>query len=193
MQNPWLFLSDDMFGNVVAPGAAIGTAASPKTLFSYVPIVGPPATATVSLGTIVQSPGPTTWESARMTHIYLYPQRVNYIPNPSFEDVGLFGWRSDGTLSTATPGVDAPGNKYGHTTGKVLESVYINPSGPMRFSAYVRGTIGATVVLKFMCLDESYAPLFTVVGRTRNLFSDWTRIDDILIPSDDTQAIIPRI
>ena len=194
MNNPWLFLSDDMFGNVVTPGAVVGTSATPKTLFSYSPIVGPPATATVSLGTIVQSPGPTAWESARIQHVYLYPMRVNFLPNPSGEDVGLFGWRSDGTLTRVTPGIDAPGNHYLHTTGKVLESVSITSRGPMRFSAYVKSpTAGASVTLKLMCLDESYAPLFTVAGKTRPLSTDWTRVDDVLVPSDDSVAVIPRI
>jgi hypothetical protein len=161
----------------------------------------PPAylagTVDIALGTIVQSPGPSTWESARLQHIYLYPQRVNYIPNPSFEDVGMFGWRGDQAITRVAGGVDSPSNNYGHTAGKVVESVSIPSQGPMRFSAFVRNTTAApgaaTVTLKLMCLDDTSSPLATIAGKTRPIYQTWTRVDDILIPADLSAAVIPRI
>jgi hypothetical protein len=189
--NPWLFVTDSMFGNVVSPGAIVGIAATPKVLFSY---VTHGTTADVAGGTVVQSPGPTTWESARIQHVYLYPQRVNLIPNPSYEDVGGFGWRSDAAIARVLGGVDKPASNYfGRAAGKVVQSLSIPTQGRMRFSAYVRKGTGTKITLSLVCLDETYSVLTTVQGHQRTLYSDWARYDDLLAPSDDCVAVIPQI
>jgi hypothetical protein len=189
--DPWVFITDDMFGNVVSPGAIVGIAATPKVIFSYV-IRG--TTVDLSLGTLVQSPGPSTWESARIQHVYLYPQRVNYIANPSFEAVSMFGWRSDGALSRLLGGVDKPNaNYFGRTAGKVVQALSVPTQGRMRFSVYVRKALGTHVQLGLVCLDESYNVLTTSVGQQRPLYADWARYDDLLVPSDDCVAVIPQI
>ena len=61
------------------------------------------------------------WESPRETHVSMYPQRVNMVANPSFENGGtvndVWGWRSNGTIAPtslavpASPGPD-PRNLY---------------------------------------------------------------------------------
>lgn len=43
------------------------------------------------------SPAPPAWEGAHAQHIWLEPQRVNLLVNPSFENVSLSGWRWSST------------------------------------------------------------------------------------------------
>lgn len=194
LTDSWLFITDDMFGNVVSPGAVVGIASIPKVLFSFVTRgTGPSMTADMALGAVVQSPGPSTWESARIQHCYLYPQRVNYIANPSFEDVGMFGWRSDAALTRVVGGVDVASNYFGRTAGKVVQALSVPTQGRMRFSVYVRKQAGTKVTLGLVCLDESYGILTTSQGVERPLYGDWARYDDLLIPSDDCVAVIPQI
>jgi hypothetical protein len=194
LTDSWLFITDDMFGNVVSPGAVLGVASIPKAIFSFVTRgSGATVTADMALGALVQSPGPTAWESARIQHVYLYPQRVNYLPNPSYEDVGGFGWRSDAALTRVVGGVDNAANYFGRTAGKVVQSIAVPTQGRMRFSIYVRKGTGTHVTLGLVCLDTSYNTLTTVQGVQRPLYGDWARYDDLLTPSDDSQVVIPQI
>ena len=71
------------------------------------------------------------WESAHAVHVWMAPNRINYVANPSFESLGngdlLFGWRSNGSLDRVEGGVGpAPRSKCAHLSGsaetKVLES-----------------------------------------------------------------------
>ena len=188
--NPWVFMTDEMFGNIVTPGAVLGTSASPKDLLSYTVRSG--GTVDVTFGDMAQAPGPSVWESARAQHIYLYPQRINWIPNPSYENVNQFGWRSNGALTRLAGGVDNPGNYYGHTAGTYVQSISIPRSRTFRFSAFVRGP-GGTVTLSLHCLDLSYNDVFTVSGVVRTLTPTWIRVDDILLVPDDMSAVIPTI
>jgi hypothetical protein len=165
----------------VSPGAVLGVASIPKAIFSFVTRgSGATVTADMALGALVQSPGPTAWESARIQHVYLYPQRVNYLPNPSYEDVGGFGWRSDAALTRVVGGVDNAANYFGRTAGKVVQSIAVPTQGRMRFSIYVRKGTGTHVTLGLVCLDTSYNTLTTVQGVQRPLYGDWARYDDLL-------------
>lgn len=188
--NPWIMISNDMFGNVVTPGAVLGSNETPKVLLSYAPSGSQIA---VSRGTIVQSPGIPTWETSRVQHIWLKPQRVNWIPNPSFEAVSMFGWRSDGTLTRVVGGVDGAANHHGHTTGTIVESIPIPAVSRFRFSGFVRGGTVGTVHLDLVLLDSSYEEVGILSTDPLPLYTDWIRHDEIMPVPDDVTAVVPRI
>ena len=67
-----------------------------------------------SEGEIVIQKGTPPFEAGRTQHVWMYPQRVNMICNPSFE-AGTSHWKSNGTLTRVTPGIDSA--YYGHLAG----------------------------------------------------------------------------
>lgn len=110
------------------------------------------------------------WESPHAQHVWIQPQRVNFIANPSFESATL-QWRKGvtgtGTASLAqeTGGVDLVRTKCGHVskdsgaTGKlVLESNLFPSSGPWySISFYISSSSSATV--EFGLVAHDYAGL----------------------------------
>jgi hypothetical protein len=56
-------------------------------------------------GLLYLKPSPPVWENAHALHIWVEPQRINYIANPSFEG-GTFGWRSNSTMAVVTGGLN---------------------------------------------------------------------------------------
>jgi hypothetical protein len=201
--NPWIMVTDDAFNLVVYPGAKLTGPPDPTTgtplrrLFSY-NVAG----STVSLTTamIKLLPGILTWESARIEHVYLLPQRVNYIPNPSFEDVGNFGWRSDGVITRNTGGVDSPANHYLSTTGTVLESIPVPAAPVFHFSAWVRkhsGSAATKVNLGLASLNDSYNRMamhwVNAVGSEWPIYANWTRYDGFIAGPENAAGLVPRI
>ena len=65
----------------------------------------------VGEGEIVIQKGTPPFEAARTQHVWMYPQRVNMIANPSFE-AGTSHWKASGALTRVTPGIDSA--YYGH-------------------------------------------------------------------------------
>jgi len=186
--NPWLFVTNVCFDNVVTPGSRIVVGGSPQVLFSYV-IQTPRVIA--AQGQIIQAPGPLEWEPSRMYHLYIYPERVNWIPNPSFEDVGLFGWRANGTMTRMTPGVDNAANHFLRVAGTRLECIP-SPSynRQHRVSAYIRSapTGGATwVQLGLSCSNYVWSQQADVLGPQRLITSSsWTHLDAVVNPLENT-------
>ena len=84
-------------------------------------VVSPPAPAQISAGEgeLVVSKGVPPFEPARTQHVWMYPQRINMIANPSFE-AGTTHWKSSGALTRLSPGIDSA--FYGHMVGTVMES-----------------------------------------------------------------------
>lgn len=190
--NPWLFMTDEMFGNVMTPGALIAVQGSPSVLFSYT--TRGTIDIDMAVGQIVQSPGPLEWESARAQHVYLFPQRVNYAPNPSFEDVGNFGWRSDGVIARTVGGIDNPSNYFLRVSGTMLECIPVAPTErPWRCSAFVRKVAGTVCHLELGCWDETFTVSDPVRSRDFLLTDDWTRYDALLRPFDDTAGVSLRV
>jgi len=116
-------------------------AQSPRKLWSYtLRGTGVPYFVDITSTGLIRSPGTVAWEPPRTQHIYLYPQKINYVPNPSFEDAGLFGWRANGALTRVAGGVDNALKNYGHVVGTRLEAVpSLLTSRFVTISAYVRG------------------------------------------------------
>lgn len=60
---------------------------------------------------------PLEFQSAKVVHVWLYPQRINMIANPSFEMATNF-WRASGAIATAnTQRPYGSGSFYGRFTG----------------------------------------------------------------------------
>lgn len=67
---------------------------------------------------------PSTFDPARSQHLWVYPQRMNMIANPSFENDTNF-WRSNGTLARINEAPPGGGLHSGRVTGfpkLILES-----------------------------------------------------------------------
>lgn len=59
-----------------------------------------------SAAALLLRPGLPPWESAHAQHLWLEPQRTNFIANPAFQNASVFGWRanSGSTLSRVVGG-----------------------------------------------------------------------------------------
>ena len=155
VDHPWVMITDETFNQVVWPASTLDTVAqAPRTLWSWTvrgtAPTNPSNTADVVSQGLLRSPGTIPWEPPRTQHVFLFPQRVNYVPNPSFEDVGLFGWRAHGTLTRNVGGVDKPNNNYATVSGanSRLESLpLLLTSDMVCISAYVRGSPTSSVRL----------------------------------------------
>ena len=206
IDRPWIFISDDMFGGVMSPGAIIGTPAVPKVLWSYTTLTG--GQIATGLGVLYQAPGPTIWESARAQHVYLRPQRVNWIPNPSFEDVGMFGWRANGTLARRTRGVDLQARFHGEVNGTEAQSIAVPKATVFRYSAYVRVMgktngfhIGAPAPIPMpgrgrasnALMAHALAPVPDLPDLQRPIYADWIRLDEMIFTPDEITAVVPCI
>lgn len=177
--NPWLLITDDSFGQVVNPGSTVATVMqSPRILWTWsLRGSGPTANVDITWPGLVRSPGQVDWEPPRTQHVYLYPQRVNYVPNPSFEDVGLFGWRAHGTLTRVVGGVDNPLNAYGHVVGDRLESLpLLLTSKWVCISAYVRSAGATWVRLGLSNYDNAWLPSSDRLSEQKPVVSTWTRL-----------------
>ena len=68
-----------------------------KWLFSW-SLADAAAPLAISEGPLALLKGPRAFDQARVQHIWIYPQRINMIANPSFELNAAF-WRSNGALT----------------------------------------------------------------------------------------------
>jgi hypothetical protein len=180
--NPWIMITDESFGQVVYPGSTLTTVAqSPRKLWSYsLRGTSAPYIVDTFASGLIRSPGVIPWEPPRTQHIYLYPQKINYVPNPSFEDVGLFGWRANGPITRVVGGVDNALKNYGHVVGTRLEAIpSLLTSRFACISAYVRaGTGGTTATWVKMGLcnwNASWTQVEDVLSAQKPLTNTWTR------------------
>jgi hypothetical protein len=185
--NPWLVITDESFRQVVYPGSVLTTVAqSPRVLWRW-SLRG--TNVDLTWPGVVRSPGTVAWEPPRTEHVFLYPQKVNYVPNPSFEEGGLFGWRSSGVLTRVVGGVDNPANFYGHTTGTRLESI----PAPLasRFvciSAYVRSTGATWVRLGLANWSEAWTPSADSLSAQLPVVNTWTRLSYVAAMPDNVNG-----
>ena len=179
--NPWLFVTDVCFGGVVTPGAKVAATGDPSVVFKYA-IQG--STVIPAIGQIVQAPGPTTWEPSRLYHVYLAPQRINWVPNPSFEEVGNFGWRSNGAITRMVGGVDHAANNFLRVASTRLEAIPApTHNGPHRLSAYVRSATATWVQLGAVCWDINWDQ-GDVLGTQRPISAGWSLIETLILVPD---------
>lgn len=117
-EEPVILYNQD--GIIPAPDTVnVGPTNNRWLMFWNVPTTGP---INADEGEIVLSKGTPLFEAARTQHVWMYPQRVNMIANPSFE-AGVTHWKKSGALTQVSGGIDSA--FYGHATGTspiVLES-----------------------------------------------------------------------
>jgi len=99
MQNKVMFVTDTPVstGTVMYPGDGVIPQVDPtkgRVLLSW-------ASDGVLEGPLVRTVGARPFEPARTQHLWIYPQRMNMVANPSFEEATDF-WRSDGTVTQLT-------------------------------------------------------------------------------------------
>jgi hypothetical protein len=113
--DPIIYLTDDPFEGGMVLDAADTLLARPSSavagnrpLFSWPVFVTGQTTTVVTPGSVAVLEAPPTYELAYTRHCWLYPQRINFIANPSFE-LGTNHWRTNGALTRVqgTAGVPA--------------------------------------------------------------------------------------
>lgn len=127
--DPIIYLTDDPFdeGKVMNPADSliarpVSAVGGNRPLFSW-PVFIPGATQSVPTpGSIALLPAPPTFELAYTQHAWLYPQRVNFVANPSFEAPGTSYWRTNGAVArvqstTGTPSAPGGGAWFGRFSG----------------------------------------------------------------------------
>ena len=131
----------------IMPQLDTGTTPDATVLFTYLPVVAP-SPQLAKEGDIRILKGTPSFDSARTQHVWVYPQRTNFICNPSFEGLPLTNyWRSNGTLAQTTPAPPGSGVSSGRVSGTgplVLESNFF----PL---ATRRQETGWTIQLKARC------------------------------------------
>jgi hypothetical protein len=127
--NPIIFVTDDPFpgATVMDPddtliARPISVIPGNRALFSWgIFVVGSTQVAPTATDTVAVLQAPPDYEMAYTQHAWVYPQRVNFIANPSFE-LGTNHWRTNGAVSRVqgtAPVPAAPGGGvwFGRFTG----------------------------------------------------------------------------
>jgi len=113
--DPVIYITDDPFegGVVLDPADTLIARQAPavagnRPLFSWPVFVTGQTTTVVTEGSVAVLEAPPSYELAYTRHCWLYPQRVNFIANPSFE-LGTNHWRASGAVTRVqgTPSVPA--------------------------------------------------------------------------------------
>lgn len=115
------------------PCYVVGDESAANRLFGYLAKEGNPPNP--KLGDVRIAIPMLEWESARAAHVWMKPQRVNFVANPSFEVASptVFGWRSNADLSSVTSGGPPvlglpPRTRYGHLDRSSVEGPMVAES-----------------------------------------------------------------
>lgn len=84
------------------------------------PVASPPPTFTAQRldeGPVAMLRGAPPFDTSRTQHVWLYPQRVNLLANPSFEAIPVSHWRSNGNLIQVKQAADGGGVIAGQFSG----------------------------------------------------------------------------
>ena len=149
----------------------VDTVTQAKVLFSWKPSPEPTVKPTAREGVVFIDKGPPPYETAGTQHVFIYPQRVNFIANPSFE-LGTGYWRSNGTLAQTTSAPPGGGYFCGRVTGTpnlVLESNYF----PLTYGR--RREPGWTIQLKVRGEGKLHIGMLSWDASYRTTASDWGR------------------
>jgi hypothetical protein len=172
MNDKIIFVSDTPFPEPVVLGD--GDAIAPRTpqaplpgpyMFAWaLPEVGhPEIVPDPQEGPLAIMRGAPVYEGSHTEHVWLFPQRVNFIANSSFE-AGITHWRTNGVLAQVTDAAPSGGSKAGKFTGTapvVAESntwpalsssewtvqVWVRANGPVRVGlVHWEADFGQTIV-----------------------------------------------
>jgi hypothetical protein len=130
--DPIIFVSNTPVGSsgmVLNPGDSItarpdATASNQRWLFSYTVNTGPPATVASVPGPLATLKAEPPFDASRTQHVWLYPQRVNLLANPSFEG-GMTHWRTNGAMQQidgAAPGGGVKAGQFSGASPLIVES-----------------------------------------------------------------------
>jgi hypothetical protein len=126
--DPVIYITDTPFegGVVLDPADTLlarpsSAVAGNRPLFSWPVFITGQTTTVVTEGSVAVLEAPPTYELAYTRHCWLYPQRVNFIANPSFE-LGTNHWRASGAVSrvqgnAGRPAAPGGGAWYGRFAG----------------------------------------------------------------------------
>jgi hypothetical protein len=130
----------------------------------------------------------TSYEEARAVNVFLDPNKLNLVKNPSFENwagTDFVDWTTDGTIDqVATTLVGAYGESYMAelttnvgTTELYTESVSeaILPNSFFTFSAYFNAPSGDEVLTMSLTVDDGFNPTQTITSAPFTASSEWTR------------------
>ena len=132
--NPVILITDDPFGGtsrvirnedgiIALPDTTVGTTSN-QVLMAWGMRTASSTQVSPTIGSLAVRKAPPDYESSHLQHVWLYPQRVNVIANPSFE-VDTSHWRARGTLTQVPGGSPGGGFWRGSVAGStpiVLES-----------------------------------------------------------------------
>lgn len=96
------------------------------------------ALSAVAAGPVSLKLGAPPFEGTRIQHVWLTPQRVNYIANPSFEYSAGFWQSNNGALSIVTESTGYPSGRVGYVSGPATVSTFPQYSPTDRL--YLRST-----------------------------------------------------
>lgn len=141
----------------------------------------------------------TPFVDARRIDIYLQPNRVNQIVNPSFETVTTNWVIAGGTGSvnaTAPTGVGSSNSLKIAATGTastVTSSNYITvtPLDQYAFSAYVKGPVTDKVTLSVLWYDSGNNLVATSTGPLTTLTTSWSRVS--MVASSISTAVKAKV
>ena len=151
------------------------TGTNANVLFSWVRQTAP-TPQTAKEGSILILRGAPPFESARTQHVWIYPQRVNLVCNPSFEGAPLTTyWRSNGTLAQVTPAPPGSGVNAGRVSGTDVPLVLESNFFPLSYGR--RRESGWTIQLQARCHGD-YAGQLKVALLTweddfTQTYADW--------------------
>ena len=162
-----------------------GTATNNETDATYAGIkFSWSAAGTYYIDMVCLQPGETvSYDEARAVNVYVAPNKVNYIKNPSFEDNVTDGWTLAGS-ATASQDTDVSDQAYSGTkSAKILATgswTYSSNIIPITkgiyytFSSLMKASSALTIT--FVGLDETDTPTGHSDVFNVNSMASWTRI-----------------
>ena len=149
-----------------------------------------PTTTAVEMGPVIVLYDVPPFEPARTQHVWTYPQRVNFIANPSFELPGtVTHWRTNGAksrVSGAAPGDLVTGAFHGHFTGSgtlIVESnnfpVQLHFGDPSGWTIQLQARGSGELKIGLVTWSDEYDQTVVDWGPPREqwtLSSDWRTI-----------------
>ena len=97
------------------------------------------------------------FEDARLIKVQVDSDRINYLPNPGFDN-STVGWFANDALLASDREAPTEANIFGIATGRltvtgtapalVSDWIHVRPSAPLTFSAYVTGAQAGTAVAR---------------------------------------------
>jgi len=153
---------------------AVDTTLSSKRVLFYWDDVSAGADAATmpnaSTGTLLVERAAVPFETARTQHVWIYPQRLNLVPNPSFEQTTNF-WRSNGSIARVAEAPPGAGTNCGRVTGTALPLVLESDIFPLLYGR--RRESGLTIQMQVRGAGTLKVGLITWDADYRVTMANW--------------------